>query len=361
MAAFQALSVCENKKLLQVSKRYRWCKWSCVTKNELKEEHWPICIDISPIAHVALLHTDINSGFKLVPSMGMKSAERGKLNNLATGQRLAARKCFTNEQTERTDAWFDMLEASLGEIPEQSKRTLTHLWHLVLRGLGGKSKTVSHSCQFASFSCDSLLQLFTCMHWYMRVRMLLRATSCSIVPPKPSARPLRRSKATIMKSLSGASYWSGWDWCSYRNKNREERKLVINEWNHNENLLAYNDPYFQPLQKHYNLKFQKLGLGRGDSSLRGLDESNMEHRKFIKTLAAGLNSTTFSSVFPKQKRRWFTSEERPQGWWPSRYRSLGGECVKIPGCSEFKQTGKLSEGPNSSPSAENSNVPFALD
>lgn len=36
----------------------------------------PICIDISPIAHVALLHTDINSGFKLVPSMGIKSAER---------------------------------------------------------------------------------------------------------------------------------------------------------------------------------------------------------------------------------------------------------------------------------------------
>lgn len=48
----------------------------------LKERHSPICIDISPIAHVALLHTDINSGFKFVPSMGMKSAERRKINIL---------------------------------------------------------------------------------------------------------------------------------------------------------------------------------------------------------------------------------------------------------------------------------------
>lgn len=49
----------------------------------------------------------------------------------------------------------------------------------------------------------------TCMHWKSSVMMLERATSCSTCPPKPSARPLRRSKATIMKSLSGASYWSG--------------------------------------------------------------------------------------------------------------------------------------------------------
>lgn len=45
------------------------CEW---------ERDSPICIDISPIAHVALLHTDINSGFKLVPSMGIKSAERSR-------------------------------------------------------------------------------------------------------------------------------------------------------------------------------------------------------------------------------------------------------------------------------------------
>lgn len=47
------------------------------------------------------------------------------------------------------------------------------------------------------------------MHWKRRVIMFERATSCSTWPPRPSASPLSRSKATIMKSLSGASYWSG--------------------------------------------------------------------------------------------------------------------------------------------------------
>lgn len=50
----------------------------------LEEFHSPICIDISPIAQVALLQTDINSGFKFVPSMGMKSAERRE--NQSTGR-----------------------------------------------------------------------------------------------------------------------------------------------------------------------------------------------------------------------------------------------------------------------------------
>lgn len=56
---------------------------------------------------------------------------------------------------------------------------------------------------------SSLCFAFTCMHWKSRVMMLERATSCSTCSPKPSARPLNRSSATIMKSLSGASYWSG--------------------------------------------------------------------------------------------------------------------------------------------------------
>lgn len=33
-------------------------------------------MEISPIAHVALLHTEINSGFKFVPRTGMKSAAK---------------------------------------------------------------------------------------------------------------------------------------------------------------------------------------------------------------------------------------------------------------------------------------------
>lgn len=53
-----------------------------------KQLNSPICIDISPIAQVALLHTDINSGFKFVPSMGIKSAVKkkggGKSINLLT-------------------------------------------------------------------------------------------------------------------------------------------------------------------------------------------------------------------------------------------------------------------------------------
>jgi hypothetical protein len=40
--------------------------------------HLPSLIDISPIAQVALLHTDINSGFKFCPRIGRKSAAKKK-------------------------------------------------------------------------------------------------------------------------------------------------------------------------------------------------------------------------------------------------------------------------------------------
>lgn len=35
----------------------------------------PICMHISPMAQVALLQTEMNSGFRLVPRIGMNSAE----------------------------------------------------------------------------------------------------------------------------------------------------------------------------------------------------------------------------------------------------------------------------------------------
>jgi len=38
-------------------------------------------MEISPIAHVALLQTEMNSGFRLVPSIGMKSARKKFFNN----------------------------------------------------------------------------------------------------------------------------------------------------------------------------------------------------------------------------------------------------------------------------------------
>lgn len=41
-------------------------------------KHSPIWIAISPMAHVALLHTDMNSGLRLTPRTGMNSAGGGK-------------------------------------------------------------------------------------------------------------------------------------------------------------------------------------------------------------------------------------------------------------------------------------------
>ena len=35
-------------------------------------------MEISPIAHVALLQTEMNSGLRLVPNIGMKSARKKK-------------------------------------------------------------------------------------------------------------------------------------------------------------------------------------------------------------------------------------------------------------------------------------------
>lgn len=55
--------------------------------------------------------------------------------------------------------------------------------------------------------------------------MLLRVTSCSTFAPSPSAKPLSRSRATIMKSLSGASYCSGC-WLYICN----ESMKLINTW-----------------------------------------------------------------------------------------------------------------------------------
>lgn len=42
----------------------------------MKERILPSLTEISPIAHVALLQTDIRSGFRFWPKIGMKSAEK---------------------------------------------------------------------------------------------------------------------------------------------------------------------------------------------------------------------------------------------------------------------------------------------
>ncbi len=49
----------------------------------IKESHQllPIFIDISPMAQVALLHTEINSGFKFEPRIGIKSPAASELES----------------------------------------------------------------------------------------------------------------------------------------------------------------------------------------------------------------------------------------------------------------------------------------
>jgi hypothetical protein len=48
-------------------------------------------MDISPIAQVALLHTEINSGFKFLPSTGIRSTEnRQRQKKIKTKSRESA-------------------------------------------------------------------------------------------------------------------------------------------------------------------------------------------------------------------------------------------------------------------------------
>lgn len=49
----------------------------------------------------------------------------------------------------------------------------------------------------------------SCIHWYNKCMIFESTTSFSIWPFSPSASPDRRSRATIIKSLSGASNCSG--------------------------------------------------------------------------------------------------------------------------------------------------------
>ena len=100
----------------------------------------PICMHTSPMAQVALLHTEMNSGFRLVPRMGMNSAggtgvrgQRTAWGGLPTGRmhgvcaRVHACGLVTN-------AGFDVQEAGLCQISQQSEGALPHLGHRVLRG-----------------------------------------------------------------------------------------------------------------------------------------------------------------------------------------------------------------------------------
>lgn len=57
-----------------------WCDvlLICGVVNSFKGNYSPILMDISPMAQVALLQTEMNSGFKFDPRIGIKSAAKNK-------------------------------------------------------------------------------------------------------------------------------------------------------------------------------------------------------------------------------------------------------------------------------------------
>lgn len=71
--------------------------------------------------------------------MGIKSAERSRARQSAERRHnIIQKRCLGVGDKVPTDARFDVLETGLGQIPEQGERTLTHLWHFVLRGSRGQ-------------------------------------------------------------------------------------------------------------------------------------------------------------------------------------------------------------------------------
>lgn len=113
--------------------------------------HLPSFILISPIAQVALLHTDIYSGFKFWPRIGKK-----------------------------LDIW----------------------------GCTCWKQAFVRSPSKANDDCLTS-GMVSCMQRCSNCMMLLFSTNFSICPLRPSANPDSKSRATIIKSLSGASNCSG--------------------------------------------------------------------------------------------------------------------------------------------------------
>lgn len=79
---------------------------------QVLEKYLPSFIAISPIAHVALLQTDMNSGFKFCPSIGINSAEQMNIivRVIRTGQSIK----YVNVLL--TYTWENMLEAGFCKI-----------------------------------------------------------------------------------------------------------------------------------------------------------------------------------------------------------------------------------------------------
>lgn len=125
------------------------------------------------------------------------------------------------------------------------------------------------------------------MHWYISVRMLLRATSCSMLPPSPSARPLSKSRATIIKSLSGASYWSGWALFSWNQTQFFENLLWISYWGSlYTSCLSLEKCLWR--QEGWDIKFLKIPWLVQESSVLGLHNADTQVHSMEGSQTAGL-------------------------------------------------------------------------
>lgn len=85
---------------------------------------------------------------------------------------------------------------------------VSHYLNLLMQGCTWEKQAFVKSPRRANELCLTS-GIGSCIHWYSRCIMLLLETRASIWLSSPSARPDKRSRATIMKSLSGASNCSG--------------------------------------------------------------------------------------------------------------------------------------------------------
>lgn len=81
-------------------------------------------MEISPIAQVALLHTEMNSGFRLVPKIGMKSARK---NNILKSHHTIQPFCpiTLKSQGEKKRSFFKKNHVSLFKCLESVTHELT--------------------------------------------------------------------------------------------------------------------------------------------------------------------------------------------------------------------------------------------
>ncbi len=89
------------------------------------------------MAHVALLHTDMNSGFKFDPKIGMKSPAM-RTEYCKPVPPIQITWPFKGETFSLTNARFDVLKTRFGQIPKQRETALSNFRHWVLQKTFGR-------------------------------------------------------------------------------------------------------------------------------------------------------------------------------------------------------------------------------